>query len=140
MAMKLLLTKDGALTGLAQADPGWVVPTGGQVLDAPLTFADLDAAEAARVAAPQPAELAYDATQRALVVRAYTPTADERARMDTRATILATAQGAVGKALAALTAAERTALATVLLWRFGAVTPQGTIAALDKWADGPVRG
>lgn len=57
-----------------------------------------------------------------------------------RAAILATAQGAVGKPLAALTAAERTALATVLLWRFGAITPQGTVSPLDRWADGPVRG
>ncbi len=57
-----------------------------------------------------------------------------------RAAILATAQGAVGKPLASLTAAERAALATVLLWRLGAITAQGTVAPLASWADGPVRG
>lgn len=58
----------------------------------------------------------------------------------TRAAILATAQGAVGKQLSALTTAERAALATVLLWRIGAVAADGAIRPLDAWADGPARG
>ncbi len=81
------------------------------------------------------------------VVDAHNPAALDAAAQQqtqqqatTRAAIVATAQGAVGKPVATLTAAERAALATMLLWRFGAITPQGTVAALDRWADGPVRG
>ncbi len=81
------------------------------------------------------------------VVDAHNPAAldaqaatDAQGRASARAAILATAQGAVGKPLAALTAAERAALATVLLWRCGAITPQGTVAALERWAADPVRG
>ncbi len=75
------------------------------------------------------------------VVDAHNPTALDAAaaqraqqRASARAAILATAQGAVGKAVDALTTAERAALTTVLLWRASAVTPQGTVAPLDKWA------
>jgi len=69
--------------------------------------------------------------------------AAERARFaqyGARAAILATAQGAVGKAVDALTATERSALVSVLLWRFGAITPQATVAPLDEWAADPARG
>ena len=79
-----------------------------------------------------------DAHNPAALDAASQQTAQQQAQ--TRAAIVATAQGAVGKALDALTAAERAALATVLLWRFGAVTAQGTVSPLDKWADGPARG
>jgi len=52
----------------------------------------------------------------------------------TRAAIVAVAQSAVGKSLDALTATERAALLTVLLWRVGAITPQSTVAPLATWA------
>lgn len=58
----------------------------------------------------------------------------------TRAAIVATAQGAVGKPLSALTTTERNALLAVLLWGAGALTPALTVAPLDRWAAGPVRG
>lgn len=81
------------------------------------------------------------------VVDAHNPAAldaqaatDAQGRATARAALLATAQGAVGKPLAALTATERAALLTVLLWRFGAVTPQGTVAPLERWAADPARG
>lgn len=134
MTTKLLLTATGAVAGLARDDPGWVVPPGGRVIDVPLTFADLDTAEQARATAPQPAELAYDTTKRALVARARALSGDEAARKAARDTILVTAQGAVGKAVATLTTAERNALLTVLLWGAGAVRPDLTVAPLAEWA------
>ncbi len=81
------------------------------------------------------------------VVDAHNPTALDAAaaqraqqQTQTRAAIVATAQSAVGKALDALTATERNALLSVLLWRLGAITPQATVAPLDRWAADPVRG
>jgi len=87
-------------------------------------------------------EAAVQAVVAAHVAAALDAAAAQRAQQQTqtRAAIVATAQSAVGKPLDALTATERNALVTVLLWRFGAITPQGTVAALDKWADGPARG
>lgn len=81
------------------------------------------------------------------VVDAHNPAALDAAAQQqatqqatTRAAIVATAQGAVGKPLAALTTAERNALLAVLLWGAGALTPALTVAPLDRWAAGPVRG
>lgn len=83
----------------------------------------------------------------ARIVAAHNPTALDAATQQqaqqqttTRAAIIATAQGAVGKPLAALTATERNALLAVLLWGAGALTPALTVAPLDRWAAGPVRG
>lgn len=77
----------------------------------------------------------------ATVIAAHNPTAvDARAAQQTRqrqgarAAILATARGAVGKSVAGLTAAERNALLTVLLWGAGMITPDLTIAPLAEWA------
>lgn len=51
-----------------------------------------------------------------------------------RQTILTNAQSAVGKSLAALTAAERNALLAILLYKAGGVNPQtGTVNALNTW-------
>jgi hypothetical protein len=51
-----------------------------------------------------------------------------------RNSVLATAQGAVGKALASLTAGERNALVAILLWQAGAIKADGTIRPLAEWA------
>lgn len=81
------------------------------------------------------------------VVNAHNPAALDAAtqqqaqqQASTQAAIVATALGAVGKPLAALTATERNALLTVLLWSVGAITAQATVAPLDRWAAGPARG
>ena len=60
--------------------------------------------------------------------------ADERIKR----AVLATAQGAVGKRIDALTAAERNALIAVLLWRWGALNADLTIRPLADWATAPI--
>lgn len=57
-------------------------------------------------------------------------------RLLARDKIIATVRSAEGKALTALTIAERNALLAVLLWRFGALTPDLTVANVGLWADG----
>lgn len=47
--------------------------------------------------------------------------------------IRTTAQGAVGKRLDTLTAAEQRALLAVLLWQAGGVSNDGTVKALSAW-------
>lgn len=56
-----------------------------------------------------------------------------------RATVLATAQGAVGVGLSALTAAQQQALLSVLLWRLGALDGALKVRDLKLWADGQAR-
>lgn len=50
-----------------------------------------------------------------------------------RQAILTTAQSAVGVKLTDLTLAQVKALVAVLLWRRGAITPDGTVAPLGQW-------
>jgi hypothetical protein len=44
------------------------------------------------------------------------------------------AGGAAGKLITNLTASEVRALVAVLLWKAGALTPDGAVRPLDEWA------
>lgn len=62
---------------------------------------------------------------------------EEQEASTLRQTIITNAQSAVGKSLAALTAAERNALLALLLYKAGGVNPRtGTVNALNTWVTG----
>lgn len=62
------------------------------------------------------------------------PTPGEQENEAIRALVVQAAQGAVGVNLTALTAGQQRALLAILLWKAGAVNPDGTVRPLAQWA------
>lgn len=84
-----------------------------------------------RLEAPQPTTEELAQADRA-AEQAEQTAATEAAQL--RQQVLTIAQSAVGVRIDALTAAQVRALVAVLLWRGGALRPDGTVRPLAEWA------
>lgn len=62
------------------------------------------------------------------------PTQGEQDNEAIRTLVVQAAQNAVGVNLTALTAGQQRALLAILLWKAGAVNPDGTVRPLAQWA------
>lgn len=79
-----------------------------------------------------PAATTEQQTQAIAIAEAHNPATPTPAQ-SVLANVRATAQTAVGVALADLTTAQRNALMAALLWRAGAIAPDSTIRPLSDW-------
>lgn len=82
-----------------------------------------------------PAEVA-DQTARSAEAVARKAAEDQAAADNTtvKNTVVSLAQSAAGVLLTDLTAAQTRALLAVLLWKAGAIKPDGTVRPLGEWA------
>jgi hypothetical protein len=110
----------------------YVPPEGGRALEVDGDAYAAFVAVADALAAGE--EVAYDDRAGTFSRRARAKSQAEQDEDTTRALVVQAAGSAVGVNLTALTAVQQRALLAVLLWKAGAVNPDGTIRQLSAWA------
>jgi hypothetical protein len=85
--VKVLVDTTGKVLSAGEADPGWVVPAGGRIVETSRTLDDYFAADTQAAGAAQASEVAWVAG--AFAVRAATLTAEQARRRQDVATVRA---------------------------------------------------
>jgi hypothetical protein len=85
--VRVLIDGTGKVLSVGEADPGWAVPAGGQVVDTSRGFGEFLTADTQAAGAAQASEVAWQAG--AFAVRAATLTAEQARRRQDVATVRA---------------------------------------------------